>query len=168
MQAKTVKESRSELTQAMELQHASLVGIVHGGVIMKLVDTAAGLAAIRHAGIPVVTAAIDEMSFHAPVQLGSLVTLKASVNAVGTTSMEVGVRVETQNVITGEQAHTSSAYLVFVALDENHRPRPVPGLIPETSEEKRRMHEAGLRRQARLSRRQAILAARGRPGDGEP
>jgi uncharacterized protein (TIGR00369 family) len=163
VQSKTVKESRSELTQAMELQHASLAGIVHGGVIMKLVDTAAGLAAIRHAGTPVVTAAIDEMSFRTPVQLGSLVTLKASVNAVGTTSMEVGVRVETENVLTGERAHTSSAYLVFVALDENQRPRPVPALVPETPEERRRMQEARLRREARLARRKAILTARGRP-----
>jgi acyl-CoA hydrolase len=145
----------------MGIEDASLAGFVHGGVIMKLVDNAAGLAAIRHSRGPVVTAAIDEMSFMEPVQLGSLVTVKASLNYVGSSSMEVGVRVETEDILTGERAHTSSAYLVFVALDKDTgKPRDVPRLIAETPDEKRRMREAQIRRETRLARRQKILEAR--------
>ncbi|MEO7803033.1 MAG: acyl-CoA thioesterase [Actinomycetota bacterium] len=159
--AKTVKDSQIELAQSMGIADANLANRVHGGVIMRLVDTAAGLAAIKHASGAVVTAAIDEMSFIEPVNLGDLVTFRASVNEVGTTSMEVGVRVETENVLTGERVHTSTAYLVFVAVDPvTNRPRPVPGLVAETPDEQRRMREAKLRRQARLARRQAILATR--------
>ena len=149
------------LSQNMGIGDANLAGFVHGGVIMKLVDDAAGLAAIRHSRGPVVTAAIDEMSFMEPVQLGSLVTVKASLNDVGTSSMEVGVRVETEDILTGERAHTSSAYLVFVALDQDTgKPREVPRLVAETPDEKRRMREALIRREARLARRQRILEAR--------
>ena len=138
MDEKAVSESQVVLSQAMGIEDANLAGFVHGGVIMKLVDSAGGLAAIRHSRGPVVTAAIDEMSFIEPVQLHSLVTVQASVNYVGTTSMEVGVRVETENIFTGERAHTSSAYLVFVALDEaTGKPRPVPRLIAETPEQQR-------------------------------
>lgn len=162
--AKTVRESQVELSAAMELGDANLAGFVHGGVIMKMVDSAGGLCAIRHARGPVVTAAVDEMVFIAPIQLGSLVTVKASVNFVGTTSMEVGVRVETEDVMTGERAHASSAYLVFVALDEKTgKPRAAPALISETPDEKRRLREAGIRRQARLARRASILADRSSP-----
>lgn len=164
MEAKTVKESQVVLSHAMGIQDSNLLGHVHGGAIFKLVDTAAGYAAIRHSQGPVVTAAIDEMSFVAPVNVGDLVTVQASVNGVGTTSMEIGVRVETENVMTGERAHTSSAYLVFVALDPNtDRPRSVPKLIAETEAERRRMREAELRRQARIERRRAILEERSRP-----
>jgi uncharacterized protein (TIGR00369 family) len=161
MEGKTVKQSQVELSQAMGIQEANLLGHVHGGVIMKLVDTAGGYAAIRHAQGPVVTAAIDEMSFLTPVNLGDLVTVRASVNGVGETSMEVGVRVETENVLTGERAHTSTAYLVFVALDpRTDRPRKVAPLIPETDLERRRMREAELRRRSRVERRRAIVAQR--------
>ena len=149
------------LSQNMGIEDANLAGFVHGGVIMKLVDNAAGLAAIRHSRGPVVTAAIDQMSFIEPVQLGSLVTVKASLNYVGNSSMEVGVRVETENILTGERAHTSSAYLVFVALDKDTgKPREVPRLVAATPDEKRRMREALIRREARLARRQRILDAR--------
>lgn len=159
--AKVVAESQVELSQGMDIADANLAGFVHGGVIMKLVDSAGGLCAIRHARGLVVTAAIDEMVFIEPIQLGALVTVKASVNLVGTTSMEVGVRVETENIMTGERAHASSAYLVFVAIDEQTgRPRPVPGLVAETPIEKRRMREAQIRRQHRLARRASILAER--------
>lgn len=158
---KPVRDSQIQLTQAMGIQDSNLAGAVHGGVIMKLVDTAGGYAAVKHSGGAVVTAAIDEMSFIEPVNLGDLVTVKASVNDVGKTSMEVGVRVETENLLTGEKAHTSTAYMVFVALDpQSRKPRPVPPLIAETPEEKRRMREAKLRRQARLARRESILAER--------
>lgn len=156
-----MRDSQVVLSRHMGIEDANLAGFVHGGVIMKLVDDAAGLAAIRHSRGPVVTAAVDEMSFIEPVQLGSLVTVKASLTYVGKTSMEVGVRVETEDVLTGARAHTSSAYLVFVALDESTgRPREVPGLIAETPDEKRRMREAEIRREARLARRQRILEAR--------
>lgn len=166
MDGRTVSQSQVELSQSMGVQDANLAGFVHGGVIMKLVDTAGALAAIKHARGPVVTAEIDEMSFIEPIHLGDLVTVKASVNSVGSTSMEVGVRVESENLITGQRRHTSSAYLVFVALDEvTRRPRPVPPLIPETSVENRRMREARLRREARLARRQAILEERSRVGE---
>jgi uncharacterized protein (TIGR00369 family) len=167
MDDKTVKDSQVQLSQSMGIGDSNLAGAVHGGVIMKLADTAAGLAAIKHAGGPVVTASIDEMSFIEPVNLGDLVTVKASVNYVGKTSMEVGVRVETENVITGKKAHTSTAYLVFVALDDARRPTPVPPIVAETPTEKRRMREAELRREARLRRREAILQERERP-DANP
>lgn len=161
MEQKTVQESQITLAQTMGMGDSNLAGAVHGGVIMKLVDNAAGLAAIKHSGGLVVTASIDEMSFIEPVELGDLVTLKASVNDVGNTSMEVGVRVETENVVTGEKRHTSTAYLVFVSLDsQTRRPRPVPRLVAETPDEERRMREAKLRREARLVRRERILAER--------
>lgn len=165
MEAKKVSDSQVELSQSMGIADSNLAGAVHGGVIMKLVDTAAGLAAIKHCGGPVVTAAIDEMSFIEPVNLGDLVTLRASVNGVGTTSMEVGVRVETENVISGDVAHTSTAYLVFVAVDSDTKePREVPPLQAETPDQQRRMREAKLRRENRLARRDAILAERAREG----
>lgn len=167
-QPKTVTESQVTLVQSMGIADSNLAGAVHGGVIMKLVDTAAGYAAMKHSGGPVVTAAIDELSFIEPVNLGDLVTLSASVNGVGTTSMEVGVRVETENVLTGQTEHTSTAYLVFVALDpQTRKPRPIPPLIAETPVEKRRMREAELRRKARLARREAILAERAREPRGQ-
>ena len=165
MESKPVASSRVELSEVMGIQDSNLAGAVHGGVIMKLVDTAGGLSAIKHCAGQVVTAQIDEMSFIEPVNLGDLVTVKASVNDVGRTSMEVGVRVETENLITGHRSHTSTAYLVFVALDQYRRPTPVPPLIAETPDEKRRMREAKVRRQARLSRREAILEERRRTGD---
>lgn len=159
---RTVKESRVVLAQHMGIADANLAGAVHGGSIMKLVDTAGALAAIRFCGGPVVTAAIDEMSFLEPVNLGDLVTLTASVNGVGRTSMEVGIRVETENVMSGVKTHTGTAYFLYVAVDpETRRPVPVPRLVAETAEEMRRMREAKIRRQARLARREALLAQRG-------
>lgn len=166
VESKTVKESQVQLSQSMGVVDSNLAGAVHGGVIMKLVDTAGGIAAIKHAGGPVVTAAIDEMSFIEPVSLGDVVTLRASVNGVGRTSMEVGVRVESENVLTGETVHTSTAYLVFVAVDgATRKPRQVPPLVAETPQEKRRMREAELRRKARLARRESILEEKRRSGE---
>lgn len=158
--AKTPSDSAVVLSDAMGVEHANLAGNVHGGVIMRLVDTAGGIAAAKHAGGRVVTASIDEMAFIEPVRLGEVVTLKAQVNDVGRSSMEVGVRVEAENVVTGERRHVSSAYVVFVALDAEGNPRPVPPLKPETDEERRRMAEAKLRREHRLARRAAILDQR--------
>jgi acyl-CoA hydrolase len=136
------------------------MGNVHGGEIMKLIDTAAGIAASRHAGGPVVTASLDQMSFLHPVHVGDVVLVHASVNDVGRTSIEVGVRVEAEEILSGRRTHTSSAYLVFVALDERGQPRPVPGLTPETEIERHRQAEAKIRRQHRLDTAEAIRRRR--------
>jgi uncharacterized protein (TIGR00369 family) len=148
------------ISQLMEVTDANIAGNVHGGVIMRLVDTTAALAAIRHAGGLCVTVSLDEMSFIAPVHIGDVVTVRAMVNDVGTTSLECGVRVEAENPVTGEAVHASSAYLVFVAIDEEGRPRPVAPILASTPEERRRQHEAGLRRAARRAHREAVRAAR--------
>src|SRR5207245_5084386 len=113
------------LARIMDLSDANLLGNVHGGEVMKLVDTAGGLAALKHCGGPVVTVAMDEMSFLEPVFVGDVVTVKAMVNDTGRTSLEVGVRVEADNYVSGRHVHTSSAYLVYVALDREAQPRPV-------------------------------------------
>jgi acyl-CoA hydrolase len=131
-------------------------GNVHGGVIMHLCDEVAGIAAVRHSSARVVTAAMDRMTFRHPVFVGQLVTVKATVNAAWRTSMEVGVRVESENVRTGEVLHTSTAYLTMVALDEYSSPTQVPPLDPQTPDETRRAREAQLRRDTRLAERQRI------------
>src|SRR5207249_1566276 len=149
----------------MELTDANLLGNVHGGAVMKLVDTAGGLAAMKHCGGPVVTVAMDEMSFLEPIYVGEVVTVRAMVNDAGRTSLEVGVRVEAENYRTGRAVHTSSAYLVYVALDAQGRPAPVHPIVPETEEQRRRQEEAALRREARLARKEAILRARREKGE---
>src|SRR5687767_8073196 len=131
---KPASASSVVLARQMEIPDANLAGNVHGGTIMKLVDTAAGLAAAKHCEGLAVTAAMDEMSFLEPVYLGDVVTVKAMVNEAWRTSMEVGVRVEAENVVTGRKVHTSSAYLVFVALDEHGRPRAVPPVLARNDE----------------------------------
>ena len=158
-------DSKVQLVQHMELMDANLLGNVHGGVVMKLVDTAAGLAAIKHSGGPVVTVAMDEMSFMKPVRVGDVLSVSAMVNDVGRTSMEVGVRVEAESLVTGRRVHSSSAYLVYVALDDEGRPRPVPGIEPQTDDERRRQAEAKLRQANRLARKKAIQAARAAKGE---
>ncbi len=157
---RTVAHSEVMLVQQMTQLEANLLGNIHGGVIMKLVDNAAGLAAMKHAGGPVVTASLDEMAFIEPVFVGDVVTLRASVNDVGRTSMEVGVRVDAENYLGTRKVHTSSAYLVYVALDATGRPRPIPPLIAETAVQQQRQREAKLRREARLARNEAIRKAR--------
>jgi uncharacterized protein (TIGR00369 family) len=148
------------LTQLMELTDANIAGNVHGGVIMRLVDTCGALSAIRHAGGLAVTVAIDEMSFLEPVHIGELLVLRSSVTDVGHTSMEVGVRVEAHDPVSGRKAHANSAYLVFVAVDQQGHPRGVPPLLVETDVEKRRQREARLRRLARLAHKEAVKADR--------
>jgi len=157
---KLASGSRATLTQMMEVTDANVAGNVHGGVIMRLVDTAAALAAIRHAGGLAVTVSLDEMSFLEPVHIGDVLTLHASVNDVGTTSMECGVRVEAENPISGRHVHAATAYLVFVAIDEEGHPRPVPPLVAESEIEQRRQREAKLRRQTRMAHKEALKAAR--------
>jgi uncharacterized protein (TIGR00369 family) len=149
---KRVTESQITMTQQMLPSDANPFGNVHGGVVMKLIDSAAGACAGRHARQRVVTARIDEISFLTPVFVGDLVYAKASVNEVGRSSLEVGVRVEAENIRTGDVVHVASAYLVFVAIDENGRPTPVPPLVAESEDEKRRMVAAKRRRELRLQR----------------
>ena len=153
MEGKRIRESIIIMAQLMNPQDANPAGNVQDGVIMKLIDNAAGCTAVRHARSNVVTASIDRMDFHNPVFVGDLVTVKASLNFVGKTSMELGVRVEAENLITGKKRHTASAYLTFVALDANGRPMPLAPLVLETDEEKRRNREAGNRRKTRLAER---------------
>jgi acyl-CoA hydrolase len=144
----------------MGIGDANTAGNVHGGVIMHLCDEVAGIAAVRHSGRRVVTAAMDRMTFLHPVFVGDLVTVKATVNAAWRSSMEVGVRVEAENVRTGEVTHTSTAYLTMVALDDEGRPASVPPVAPETPDEERRAREAQLRRDNRLAERERIEAGR--------
>jgi acyl-CoA hydrolase len=159
--SKPASESASVLVRWMGIGDANSAGFVHGGVVMRLCDEAAGIASIRHCGARVVTAGVDRMTFLHPVAVGELVTCKAQVNAVWRTSMEVGVRVEAENARTGEVRHTSTAYLTMVGLDEEGSPAPVPELIAETEDERRRQREAGLRRENRLAERGQIVAERG-------
>ncbi len=151
MKAKSIQDSSAVMAQVMNPQDANPAGNVHGGVIMKLIDTVAGVVAMRHAGSMAVTASIDRLDFYHTVFVGKLVTLRASLNFVGRTSMEVGVRVESEDVVTGERRHTSTAYLTFVALDKNGRPVPLPELILETAVDERRNREAKIRRESRLA-----------------
>ncbi len=152
MPGKRVRDSQITLNHLMMPEHANPVGFVHGGVIMKLADETGALCAIRHAQRQVVTRIVDSMMFHSPVQVGNLLTMHASLNWVGRTSLEVGVRVVAENPLTGEQTHTNTAFFVYVALDEQGRSVEVPPLILETDEERRRWAEAEQRRALRLAR----------------
>jgi acyl-CoA hydrolase len=164
MEPKPASESTATLVEWMGIGDANSAGFVHGGVVMKLCDEAAGIAAIRHCRSRVVTAAMDRMTFILPVNVGELVTCKASVNAAWRTSMEVGVRVEAESPRTGERRHTSTAYLTMVAVDDGGHPTPVPPLAVESDAERRRQREAELRRQNRLAERAQILADRADEG----
>ncbi len=151
--AKCASDSQVTLSQQMMPSDANPLGNVHGGYIMKLVDEAGGLAAMRHARRPVVTVTVDSMSFLSPVKVGHLLTLRSAVNWVGRTAIEVGVRVEAENPITGEITHTNSAFAVYVALDDDGHPCPVPPLILETEDEKRRWTEGARRQERRLGKK---------------
>jgi len=151
---KSVAESTVIMAQVMNPLDANPAGNVHGGVIMKLIDTAAAAVAKRHARSNAVTASIDRLDFHKPVYIGDLVTFKASLNYTGRTSMEIGVRVEAETLMTGEIRHAVSAYLTFVALDDDGRPREIPQLHLTTEEDKRRNQEAISRREVRILERQ--------------
>jgi uncharacterized protein (TIGR00369 family) len=148
---KTVSASRITIAQLMQPEHANVLGNVHGGWIMKLVDEAGALACMRHAQQRVVTVAVDQMTFRQPIRTTDLVTLTGEVSFVGHTSMEAEVQVIAENPITGERTHTNTAYLVYVALDENHHPAPVPPLIPETEAQRLRMEEGRARQAYRLA-----------------
>ena len=160
MQPRAPSESTAVLAHWMGVGDANASSHVHGGTIMKLVDEAAGLAAIRHSRSRVVTASIDRMSFLVPIEIGELVSFTATVNAAWRTSMEVGVRVVAEHARTGDARHASTAYLTMVAVDDDGRPVPVPPLAPQTEDELRRMREAEMRRTNRLAERAAIERGR--------
>jgi acyl-CoA hydrolase len=160
MEPRQPSESSSLITRWMGIQDANTAGNVHGGTIMRMCDEVAGIAAIRHSGQRVVTAGMDRMTFEHPVFVGMIVTVRGMVNAAWRTSMEVGVRVEAENIRTGEVRHTSTAYLTMVALTQEGKPAPVPPLDPQTDDERRRQREAEHRRATRLRERDEILAAR--------
>ncbi len=150
---KPVSASRSELTEFVLPNDANALGNMLGGRVMHLIDIAGALAAGRHSNSYVVTASVDYLDFRFPIAVGEFIVLKAAVNRVFHTSMEVGVKVFSENILTGERKHTSSAYLTYVALDLNRHPHPAPPLILETEEDRRRFREAGERREFRLSTR---------------
>jgi uncharacterized protein (TIGR00369 family) len=150
---KTPGASRITLAQLMQPEHANNLGNVHGGWIMKLVDEAGALACMRHAQRRVVTVAVDSFVFREPIKIGDLVTLNAEVTYTGRTSMEAEVQVVAENPIVGEQTHTNTAYLVYVALDEDGRPANVPPLAAETEEEKQRMDQAKERQRRRIAQK---------------
>jgi acyl-CoA hydrolase len=160
LEPRPASASCSELIRWAGVQDANTAGFVHGGVVMKTCDEAAGIAAVRHCGGRVVTAGVDRMTFTEPIHIGELLSCRATVNAAWRTSMEVGVRVEAEDPRTGQSRHTSTAYITMVALDEAGRPTPVPGVITETEDEERRQREAELRRANRLAERDQILKDR--------
>jgi acyl-CoA hydrolase len=154
--------ARTTLSQIMTASDTNLLGTVHGGVVMKLVDDVAGVVATRHSGGPAVTAALDEMAFVTPVRVGDLVHVMGQVNWTGRTSMEIGVRAVAERWDrAGEAPMTvATAYLVFVAVDGSGRPREVPPVLPETDEDRRRYREAQIRRRHRLAAREEIRRSR--------
>jgi len=160
MQPKPASDSASILVRWMGIGDANAAGFVHGGAVMRMCDEAAGIAAIRHCGLRVVTAAMDRMTFVSPIRIAELVTCRAQVNAAWNTSMEVGVRVEAENPRSGEVRHTSTAYLTMVAVGEDGEPAPVPPLTAESDDEVRRNREAEVRRANRLAERDELLGER--------
>ena len=154
MAGKPVKDSCVVVSQVMQPSDANPAGNVHGGTIMKLIDTAAGVVAVRHSRSNAVTASVDRLDFHHPTFIGDLLIISASLNMTGKTSMEIGVRAEAENLASGKRRHIASAYLTYVAMDADLKPCPILPVIPETAEEKRRNHEAQFRRKARLAEKQ--------------
>jgi acyl-CoA hydrolase len=160
LKPKPVRDSQSEITQVMLPNDANPLGNILGGMVMHLVDLAGAIAAHRHCGSYVVTAAMDHMEFRSPIRVGEVLILKASVNRVFHTSMEVGVKVFQENVLTGERKHASSAYLTYVAVNPDGTPKTAPPVLPTTAEDKRRFREAGERRRWRLRERAGKSPAR--------
>jgi acyl-CoA hydrolase len=151
MDGRPPRLSRTTIAEVMMPHMANHVGNVHGGVILGMLDRVGAVSAIRHAQRICVTASVDRVDFREPIHLGELVTMHASVNYAHRTSLEIGVRVEAENLLTGVRRHTNSCYLTFVAVDEQGHPAPVPPVIPETDEEKRRYREAEARRAHRIA-----------------
>jgi acyl-CoA hydrolase len=150
---KPVSASRTEMTEVVLPQDANVFGNILGGRVMHLVDIAAAITAHRHCRSMAVTASVDHIDFRNPIRVGEVIMLKASLNRAFHTSMEIGVKVFSEDILTGERKHTTSAYVTFVALDENYRPKPVPAVICKTPEDRRRYREALVRRKYRLAHR---------------
>ena len=150
---RAVSESQHETSELMMPQHANVLGHVFGGVILSMMDTTAAVASFRHARNACVTVSIDRVDFREPIHVGDLIIMKASVNFTGRSSMEIGVRVEAEDMISGRRRHTNSCYLTFVAVDRNGRPIEVPQIVPETPDEHRRFAAAKERRRRRLEER---------------
>lgn len=157
MEARPVSESQVVMTELVLPSHTNSLGSIFGGVVMSWIDIAAAIAAQRHAKKTVVTASIDALHFVAPVYKGWIVNLKASVNYAGKSSMEVGVRVDAENPITGQVFHTASAYLTFVAIDDKFKPVEILPVLPQSDDEKRRYNRAKERRRQRLENKQMVL-----------
>lgn len=153
MDGNRVSDSRVEIAEVMQPQHSNPAGNIFGGVIMSMIDNAALIAASRHTHKNCVTASVDRLDFLSPVYVGNVVFAKASINYVSTTSMEIGVRVEAECLVTGNRSHVASSYLTFVALDDNDKPTQIPPLITETKEDERRFHEGAERKKARVKKR---------------
>ncbi len=158
MNGKAPRLSHTTVAEVMMPHMANVLGNVHGGVLLGMMDRAAAVAAIRHAQRTCVTVSVDRVNFREPIHLGELVEMHASVNYSHRTSIEVGVRVEAENLLTGVRRHTNSCYLTFVAIDENGRPVAVPPVLPEDDEERARFAAAEKRRAQRM----AELKAKGR------
>lgn len=150
MKGRHPRESETVMSELMMPNHANIMGNVFGGVILSLVDRIAAVCAIRHAKKQCVTVSVDKVDFKEPIHVGELITGFARVNYAGKTSMEVGVKIIAEHLITGEKRHTNSCYVTYVALDENGRPAPVPPVVPETPDEKRRYERAAKRRTSRV------------------
>jgi len=160
MDAKPARLSQSTISEVMMPHMANHVGNVHGGVLLGMIDRVGAVAAIRHARRVCVTVSVDQVDFREPIHLGELVTMQAMVNYVHRTSIEVGVRVEAENLVTGVRRHTNSCYLTYVAVDDAGRPVAVPPVLPETAEERRRFQAAERRRAERIGRAEGRAAAR--------
>jgi uncharacterized protein (TIGR00369 family) len=152
---KTMAESRVIVSQVMQPSDANPAGNVHGGTIMKIIDTAAGVVAIRHSRCNAVTASVDRLDFHYPAYVGDLLIISANLNMTGRTSMEIGCRAEAEDLMTGKRRRIASAYLTYVALDPEGKPRQIPPVVAETAEDKRRNREAQARRKTRLAEKQS-------------
>ncbi len=149
MTSKTVAQSKTEMSQLMTPQHANAAGVVFGGSILAMADNAAYVCASRHAGPRCVTVSVDRVDFREPIQIGELVTLQASVNFVGRSSMEIGIKICAEDLKTGKKRHTNSCYFTMVCLGEDNRPAEVPKIIAETADEKRRLENGEKRRELR-------------------
>jgi acyl-CoA hydrolase len=158
MEGKSPQETRTEIAQIMVPADANSVGNVHGGTIMKMIDSVAGVVASRHARAVVVTASIDRLDFIAPGYVGDLIVLKANLNYAGRSSMEIGVRVEAENLLTGERRYVASAYLTMVAINRDRKPKQIPPLVLETPEDERRFAEGKERKEERLKKKEQKLA----------
>ncbi len=149
---KTVRESKTQISQLMMPQHANIAGVAYGGKVLSLADSVAYVCAARHAGPNCVTVSVDRVDFREPIRIGELLTCLASVNYAGRTSMEIGIKIFAEELSTGKKRHTNSCYFTMVCLGKDGRPAPVPALVPETEEEKRRHREGEERRRLAHSR----------------